>query len=108
MERYHLGRVVAVGKDYCSICQSKGAVTIKMQRLLRRTDLSQEILTAISSPVLENEVFLVEDAILFLPESSVIFRDQANITLDYIFASSVELSLQQQALQEQQHQTHFI
>lgn len=71
--RYHLGRVVAVGRDYHSTCQSKGAVTIKMQKVLRRIDLLQDFLTVISPPVLENELFLLEDAILYLPESSVMF-----------------------------------
>lgn len=65
-----------------------------MQKLLHRTNIPSDILAAIRPPVLANEIFLLEDSVIFLPEKSVILQDPTNITLDYLFDSKVELSPQ--------------
>ena len=95
-----------MAQDYHSGAIERGAVVIKIQKILHSGELNQNTRNSIRPALLKLKILLIEDIFIFVPESSVQYQE--NMKLNYLYESKVQLSLQQQALQQQQHQTQFI
>lgn len=81
----HLGRILAIGKNYRLTASNPGDIILKMQTVYRSFDL----ITALNLLILQNELVFIENIFSFLPENSIVsfFPD---IMLNYSFQSRVK------------------
>lgn len=89
----HLGRILAVGKDYRSTRKHPGAygdVAIEVQKTMRLFEWP-EFLSEMPSPAITpKEIVLIESS-EFLPDVYILTRE-LNVSLDYSFSSRVTSS----------------
>jgi hypothetical protein len=83
----HVGRIVAVGKDYRHNANVKGIVKLQLQMLIgykAATDSLCTLLESTGPPFRENELIVHEDEYLYLSESDISSWEKT-ILLDYQF-----------------------
>lgn len=89
----HLGRILAVGKDYRSTREHSGVhgdIAVEVQKT---TDLSHwfEIHSEMPSPAITPKEIVLVDSSDFLPEIHILSRE-LNVSLDYSFSSRISSS----------------
>lgn len=89
----HLGRVLAIGKDYRSTRNHSGAlgsIAIEVQKTARLTEWHEVSLSMPLPAITPNEIVLIELS-EFLSEAHVLVQ-KLNIVLDYSFSSRISSS----------------
>lgn len=83
---WHLGRVISVGRDYCSSALVQGAITLEVREIF----LYGEINISLEPPMLPNEAILSWEHLSYLPEHHIKGTSPVNVALDHTSGETKE------------------